>query len=87
MAAQHLRSRVLGGGRPLLDSLSANEMAAANDMLLKGQAEITCHSCRLFLTATVKDDPIPMDGLRQAFRRLARLRGEFRRVRATRQPR
>ncbi len=50
-----LRARVLGGGRPELDRLSADEMAAANEMIKKGEAEIASYACRLFLIARPHD--------------------------------
>lgn len=50
---QRLRGHVLGGGHPPLDSLSKEEMVAAQDLILRGQAEITCQGCRLFLAATL----------------------------------
>ena len=50
-AAQQMRSRLLGGARPPLDNLTAAELTAAQDMILKGEAEIACYACRLFLIA------------------------------------
>ncbi len=55
LTLQRLRSRILGGGRPVLGSLSAEEMVAANVMISKGEAEIASYSCRLFLIARLYD--------------------------------
>ncbi len=52
-----LRGRILGGARPPLESLSAEEMVAANTMISKGEAEIASYSCRLFLIAKLRDEP------------------------------
>jgi hypothetical protein len=50
-----LRERVLGGGRPALEDLIGDEMAAANEMISKGEAEVVCTGCHLYLTATLRD--------------------------------
>ena len=52
---QRLRERVLGGGRPALEDLIGDEMAAANEMISKGEAEVVCTGCHLYLTATLRD--------------------------------
>ena len=52
---QRLRERVLGGGRPALEDLIGDEMAAANEMISKGEAEVFCTGCHLYLTATLRD--------------------------------
>ena len=48
---KQLRSRVLGGGRLLLDSLTAEELAAAQQLILRGEAEIVNEACRPYLLA------------------------------------
>ena len=48
---ERLRKRVLGGSNILLDSLTADEMVAANDLIAKGEAEIVSSACRPFLVA------------------------------------
>jgi len=52
---QRLRERVLGGGRPALEDLIGDDMAAANEMISKGEAEVVCTGCHLYLTATLRD--------------------------------
>ena len=32
-----------------------DEMAAANEMISKGEAEVVCTGCHLYLTATLRD--------------------------------
>ncbi len=63
-ALRQLQSRVQGGGSPLLDTLGADEMAAANEMISRGEAEISYHSCRQFLVARRRDD---FSGLAEMF--------------------
>ncbi len=53
---RELRGKILSGANPVLDSLSPEEMAAANDMISRGEAEISYHSCRQFLSAKRHDD-------------------------------
>jgi hypothetical protein len=50
---QRLRGRVLGGGCPPLGSLSKEEMVAAKDLILKGEAKIASQGCALFLVAAL----------------------------------
>ena len=52
---QRLRERILGGGRPALEDLIGDEMAAANEMISKGEAEVVCTGCHLYLTATLRN--------------------------------
>ena len=52
---RQMRARILGGEKPLLDSLSREEIAASRSMLLKGEAEIVCHACRMFLVAKLSN--------------------------------
>ena len=52
---RRLRTRVLGGARPPLDSLGVDEMVAANEMINRGEAMIDCYACRLFLVAKFRD--------------------------------
>ncbi len=54
---RRLRARVLGGGRPALEDLVGEDMAAANVMILRGEAEVVCTGCHLYLTATLHDPP------------------------------
>lgn len=63
---QRLRGRILGGGRPPLESLSAKEMVAANTMISGGEAEIASYSCRLFLIAKLHDEPAGLRNLMAA---------------------
>ena len=55
---KRLRQRVLGGGRPALEDLVGDEMAAANVMISKGEAEVVCTGCHLYLTATLRDNSL-----------------------------
>jgi hypothetical protein len=49
-------------------------MAAANEMILRGEAEVVCTGCHLYLTATLRETPAPIDdygrGLRAAIERI-----------------
>ena len=47
---RQLRKRVLGGSQVLLDSMNADELAAAQELIFKGEAEIVSSACRPFLT-------------------------------------
>jgi len=49
IALEALRRRIRGGGRLLLDSLSADELAAAHALLRDGEAEIINEACKPFL--------------------------------------
>ena len=53
VALQKLRTRIAKGGRPALEHLVDDEMAAANELISKGEAEIVCTGCHLYLTATL----------------------------------
>jgi len=66
---QQLRSRVLGGARPHLESLDRDEMVAANELITRGEAEIASYSCRLFLIATLHDEPSDLGNLMAATKR------------------
>ena len=66
---KQLRSRVLGGARPHLESLDADEMAAANELISSGEAEIASYSCRLFLIAKLHDEPSDLAGMMGATKR------------------
>ena len=67
---KRMRERILGGAQPLLDSLSKDELAAAHDMIARGEAEIISHACRMFLVAKLKDEPGgPVDILTDALRK------------------
>ncbi len=44
-----LRRRIRGGGRPLLDSLNNQELAAAHVLIREGEAEIINEACKPFL--------------------------------------
>ena len=50
-----LRERIANGGRPALEDLEGEEMAAANRLISEGQAEVITSGCHLYLTATLKD--------------------------------
>lgn len=50
-ARKRLRKKVLGGSNILLDSMTAAELAAAQEMILSGDAEIVSSACKPFLTA------------------------------------
>ena len=49
--AKQLRSRVLSGSRLVLDSLTADELTAAQELIFSGEAEIINEACRPFLVA------------------------------------
>ena len=51
---QRVRDRVLAGGHLLVMSLSADEMAAANELILRGEAEIVSSACKPFLRARLE---------------------------------
>jgi len=69
---ERLRQRVLGGGRPALEDLVDDDMAAANEMISRGEAEVVCTGCHLYLTATLRNAPAPdyARGLRSAISRM-----------------
>ena len=46
-----LRNRVLGGSNVLLDSMDADELAAAQEMIFQNEAEIVLSACKPFLVA------------------------------------
>ena len=77
-AMRRLRARVLGGGRPALEDLVGDDMAAANEMILRGEAEVVCTGCHLYLTATLRETPAPSSvddygrGLRATIERILR---------------
>ena len=48
---KRLRKKVLGGGNLLLDSLTPDELVAAQDLIAKGEAEIVSAACKPFLVA------------------------------------
>lgn len=48
---KRLRKRVLGGSYVLLDSMAADELVAAQDLIFKGEAEIVLSACKPFLVA------------------------------------
>ena len=48
---KRLRKRVLGGSYVLLDSMAADELAAAQNLIFKGEAEIVLSACKPFLVA------------------------------------
>jgi hypothetical protein len=48
---KRMRSRVLGGSSVLLDSMSADELAAAQEMIFQDEAEIVLSACKPFLVA------------------------------------
>ncbi len=48
---QRVRNRVLGGSRLLLDSLNADELAAAQKLIYAEEAEIVSAACKPFLVA------------------------------------
>ena len=48
---KRLRKRVLGGGNLLLDSLTADELVAAQNLIFKDEAEIVLSACKPFLIA------------------------------------
>ena len=50
-----LRERIAMGGRPLLDDLVGEQMAAASKLILEGKAQVITSGCYLYLTATLKD--------------------------------
>lgn len=48
---KRLRKRVLGGSYLLVDRLTADELAAAQKMIFKDEAEIVLSACKPFLVA------------------------------------
>ena len=52
---RQLRARVLGGGRPALEDLEGEEMAAAGKLISQGEAQVFYAACRLHLGAKLKD--------------------------------
>lgn len=56
---EQLRKRVAGGGSLVLDSLGPEEMAAAQELIAKGEAEIISSACRPFLIAKLDRIIIP----------------------------
>jgi len=52
-----LRDRIRGGGRPALEDLQGDEMAAANELISRGEAEIVCTGCHLYVTASLDEAP------------------------------
>ena len=51
---EQLRRRIRRGGRPALEDLEGEEMAAANELISTGEAEVIHSGCHLYLTATLK---------------------------------
>ena len=49
IAAQDMRRRIYGGARLLLDSLSDEELAAVQALLLEGEAQIINEACKPFV--------------------------------------
>ena len=48
---KQLRKRVLGGSNVLLDSLTPDELVAAQNLISTGEAEIVSAACKPFLVA------------------------------------
>ena len=48
---KRVRERVLSGSRLLLDSLNADELAAAQTLIFADEAEIVSAACKPFLVA------------------------------------
>lgn len=48
---ERLRKRVSGGSNVLFDSLTADELVAAHELISKGEAEIVLSACKPFLVA------------------------------------
>ena len=48
---KRIRKRVLGGSNLLLDSLTADELVAAQNLIFKDEAEIVLSACKPFLVA------------------------------------
>ena len=46
-----LRERIVGGSSLLLDSLTDEELAAMQDLIFKGHAEIVSSACKPYLIA------------------------------------
>ena len=51
-----LRGQILSGACPPLAYLSKEEMAAAQELILNGEAVIVSRACRPHLTARLRDD-------------------------------
>ncbi len=54
IALQDLRQRIRGGARPLLDSLSNEELVAAHALIREGEAEIISEACKPFLARVLE---------------------------------
>ena len=54
IAVQDMRRRIFGGARLLLDSLSEEELVAAQALLLEGEAEIINEACKPFLVRVLE---------------------------------
>lgn len=48
---KRLRKRVLGGSNVLFDTLTADELVAAQSMIFNDEAEIVLSACKPFLVA------------------------------------
>ena len=46
IAVQDMRRRIFGGARLLLDSLSDEELVAAQALIFEGEAEIMSEACK-----------------------------------------
>ena len=69
-ALRRLRDRISGGGRPALEDLAGDEMAAANELICRGEAEVICSGCHLYLTATLDKDHDTFSGVFAATKRV-----------------
>jgi hypothetical protein len=49
MAVRDMRRRIYGGARLLLDSLTDEELVAAQALLLEGEAQIISEACKPFV--------------------------------------
>ena len=53
IAVQEMRRRIYGGARLLLDSLSDEELAAVQPLLLEGEAEIINEACKPYVVRSL----------------------------------
>lgn len=53
-----------------------DEMAAANELICRGEAEVICSGCHLYLTATFDKEPDPFTGVFKATKRILNSGGD-----------
>jgi hypothetical protein len=53
-ALQEMRSRIFGGARLLVDSLSDDELTAAYTLIREGEAEIINEACKPYIVRVLE---------------------------------